>query len=77
MMPGRTPKGCRFCSQPALKIDYKDAKALRPFLTDRAKIVPRRQSALCAYHQRQLTKALKRARILGIIPFTADQREIH
>jgi len=63
-------KVCRFCQDPELTIDYKDAKALRPFITERGKIVPRRISGTCAKHQRELATAIKRARVLAIIPFS-------
>ncbi len=66
---------CRFCAEPKLTIDYKDAKALRPFLTERGKIVPRRLSGTCAKHQRELANAIKRARVLAIIPFTTVSME--
>ncbi len=67
-------KVCRFCAE-GIKIDYKDAKALRPFLTDRGKIVPRRTTGTCAKHQRELSVAIKRARILAILPFTSFSME--
>ena len=53
-------------------IDYKDVAKLRRYLTERAKIVPRRMSGTCAKHQRQLTTAIKRARIIALLPFTTD-----
>ncbi len=64
-------KVCRYCKKNAAKIDYKDAKVLRPFLTERGKILPRRMSGNCAKHQRKVNIAIKRARILAIIPYTA------
>ncbi len=67
-------KVCRFCAE-GIKIDYKDAKALRPFLTDRGKIIPRRTTGTCAKHQRELSTAIKRARILAILPFTTFSME--
>lgn len=63
-------KVCRFCSNKELTIDYKDAKALRPYITERGRIVPRRISGTCAKHQRVVCTAIKRARNLAIIPFT-------
>lgn len=69
-------KACRYCSEPQLKLDYKDAKALKSFMTEREKILPRRHTGLCAFHQRQLTNGIKRARILGIIPFASSQRSV-
>jgi small subunit ribosomal protein S18 len=61
---------CRFCADLNLEIDYKDAQALRYFITDRGKIVPRRISGNCAKHQRALTRAIKRARNIALMPFT-------
>jgi small subunit ribosomal protein S18 len=61
---------CRFCADRALDIDYKDAQALRYFITDRGKLVPRRISGNCAKHQRKLTRAVKRARNIALMPFT-------
>lgn len=61
---------CRFCADKYLEVDYKDAQALRYFITDRGKIVPRRISGNCAKHQRALTKAIKRARNIALMPFT-------
>ena len=60
-------KGCRFCTEPGFVIDYKDKPTLSSFVTERAKIVPRRISGLCAAHQRELTTAIKRARHLAYI----------
>ncbi|MBX6378580.1 MAG: 30S ribosomal protein S18, partial [Clostridia bacterium] len=53
-------------------IDYKDASRLRRYMNDRGKILPRRVSGNCARHQRQLTRAIKRARIMALLPFTID-----
>jgi len=53
-----------------MTIDYKDAKALRPYITEKGRIVPRRISGTCAKHQRMVCNAIKRARNLAIIPFT-------
>lgn len=61
---------CRFCADKTLTIDYKDAQALRYFITDRGKIVPRRISGNCAKHQRALTRAIKKARSIALMPFT-------
>lgn len=63
-------KVCRFCADSNLTIDYKDAKMLRLFTTERGKIVPRRISGNCAKHQRVLTVAIKRARNIALLPFT-------
>jgi small subunit ribosomal protein S18 len=66
-------KVCKFCADTTLTIDYKNDKKLLRFVTERGKIVPRRISGTCAKHQRRVTRAVKRARHLGIIPFTIDQ----
>ncbi|MDW8253949.1 MAG: 30S ribosomal protein S18 [Chloroflexota bacterium] len=65
-------KVCAFCADKNLVIDYKDPSKLRRFLTDRAKIEPRRKTGTCARHQRKLTTAIKRARLLAMLPFTGD-----
>jgi len=64
---------CRFCKDKNYKIDYKDGRALNAFISERGKIIPRRITGSCAYHQRVVTTAIKRARILALIPFTATQ----
>ncbi|MDR2553419.1 MAG: 30S ribosomal protein S18 [Treponema sp.] len=64
-------KVCRFCTQ-KLRIDYKDADTLRKFVTERGKILPRRITGTCAKHQRALAAAVKRARIIALLPFVAD-----
>jgi small subunit ribosomal protein S18 len=68
-------KVCRFCTTPTILIDYKDAKVLRYFITERGKIIPRRISGNCAKHQRELTVAIKRARILALLPFTSTMSQ--
>ena len=65
-------KVCSFCVEKVDTIDYKDALKLRRFTSDRAKILPRRVTGTCAYHQRQLTTAIKRARHLAILPYSSD-----
>jgi small subunit ribosomal protein S18 len=55
------------------EIDYKDVSRLRRYTSDRGKIEPRRKTGTCAKHQRRLSTALKRARILALIPYTAEQ----
>jgi small subunit ribosomal protein S18 len=67
-------KVCRFCTDKKLEIDYKNAKILRYFITERGKIVPRRISGTCAKHQREVTVALKRARNIAILPFSTALR---
>ena len=65
-------KVCSFCVDKVQEIDYKDAAKLRKFITERGKILPRRISGTCAKHQRQLTIAIKRARTVALLPFTAE-----
>ena len=65
-------KICKFCADKSLKIDYKDPRTLRMFTTERGKIIPRRISGNCAKHQRMLTLAIKRARIMALLPFTTS-----
>ncbi len=62
-------KVCRFCTEP-IEMDYKNVDLLSRFITDRKKIVPRRNSGLCAYHQRQLATTIKRARFMALLPYT-------
>ena len=71
---GRRPrrKVCSFCVDKVENIDYKDAAKLRRFITERGKILPRRISGNCAKHQRQVTVAIKRARNIALLPFTAE-----
>ena len=65
-------RGCAFCSDEALTIDYKDPQALKYFVTERGKIVPRRISGACAKHQREIQVAIKRARNIALLPFTSN-----
>ena len=65
-------KVCRFCADSNLELDYKDVKTLRIFLTERAKIIPRRISGNCARHQRRLTNEIKRARHIALLPYTSQ-----
>jgi small subunit ribosomal protein S18 len=71
---GRRPrrKVCDFCASKIPYIDYKDSNRLRRYMTERGKIAPRRMSGLCAKHQRQLAVAIKRARAIALLPYTAD-----
>ena len=71
---GRKPrrKVCSFCVDKVDHIDYKDAAKLRRFTAERGKILPRRISGNCAKHQRQVTLAIKRARNIALLPFTAE-----
>jgi len=65
-------KVCAFCQDKQSQIDYKDVAKLRKYLTERGKIMPRRMSGTCAKHQRQLAMAIKRARIVALLPYTTD-----
>lgn len=65
-------KVCSFCVDKVEHIDYKDIGRLKKFTTERGKILPRRISGNCAKHQRQLTLAIKRARSIALLPFTAE-----
>lgn len=65
-------KVCSFCVDKVDHIDYKDVAKLRRFVTERGKILPRRISGNCAKHQRQVTVAIKRARNIALLPFTAE-----
>lgn len=65
-------KVCSFCVDKVETIDYKDIAKLRRFLSERAKILPRRVTGTCAHHQRELTIAIKRARHLALLPYVSD-----
>ncbi|GAO04275.1 30S ribosomal protein S18 [Anaeromyxobacter sp. PSR-1] len=66
-------KVCRFCADKTLKVDYKDQGQMKYFLTERGKIIPRRISGNCAKHQREVATAIKRGRMLAILPYTVGQ----
>lgn len=68
----RRRKVCAFCVDKISQVDYKDTGRLRRFLSERAKILPRRITGNCARHQRQLTRAIKRARQVALLPYTTD-----
>lgn len=65
-------KVCFFCRDKVKVIDYKNPSLLRPYISDRGKIAPRRKSGACAKHQRALSTAIKRARHLALLPYVAD-----
>lgn len=65
-------KVCSFCVDKVETIDYKDVNKLNKYTSDRAKILPRRVTGTCAKHQRELTTAIKRARIIALMPYTSD-----
>jgi small subunit ribosomal protein S18 len=69
---GRRRKVCNFCAEKVSYIDYKDITRLRKYVTERGKILPRRVTGTCATHQRALTKAIKRARMIALLPYTAE-----
>jgi small subunit ribosomal protein S18 len=69
-------KVCLFCVDKIGEVDYKDVNRLRRFLSERGKIEPRRKTGTCAKHQRSLNTALKRARHLALLPFTAEHIRI-
>jgi len=74
-MAERKPKYeiCPFCADNRSIIDYKDATNLKKFVSSYGKIMPRRRSGVCAWHQRKLANAIKRARIVGLMPFVVNQ----
>ncbi|GAB6273263.1 MAG: 30S ribosomal protein S18 [Peptococcaceae bacterium] len=63
---------CNFCVEKTDYVDYKNISYLRKYITERGKILPRRVSGNCARHQRVLTIAIKRARVMALIPFTSE-----
>ena len=65
-------KVCRFCADKVDIIDFKDVKLLQGFIPERGKILPRRISGVCTAHQRMLAEAIKRARNIALLPYTAD-----
>ena len=68
----RRKKVCQFCADKTETIDYKDIEKLKKYVTDRGKILPKRITGTCAVHQREVTRAIKRARIVALLPYTAD-----
>lgn len=71
-MVRRRKKVCIFCADKVDYIDYKDTAKLRKFISERGKILPRRISGNCAKHQREMNTAIKRARQVALLPYTAD-----
>jgi small subunit ribosomal protein S18 len=67
----RRKKMCRFCVEKIDDINYKDTKMLNAFISERGKITPRRISGVCAPHQRRLAEAIKQARNIALLPFSA------
>ena len=64
-------KYCHFCKDKNLRIDYKEPRTLKAYITERGKIIPRRITGTCAKHQRKVCLAIKRARVLALLPFTS------
>ncbi len=63
-------KVCYFCSHAIKDVDYKDTQTLQRFISSYGKILPRKKTAVCAKHQRKLAQAIKRARMMALLPFT-------
>ena len=65
-------KVCAFCADKTQEIDYKDIEKLKRFISEKGKILPRRVTGTCALHQRKVTEAIKRARVVALLPYTAE-----
>lgn len=65
-------KVCAFCVAGEKTIDYKDIAKIRKYVTEKGKILPRRQTGVCAFHQRELCTAIKRARNVALLPYVGD-----
>lgn len=65
-------KVCSFCVDKVETIDYKDVNKLRKYVTEKGKILPSRQTGVCAKHQRELARAIKRARVMSLLPFKGE-----
>jgi len=72
--PFRRPrkKVCAFCADKSTEIDYKDVEKLKKFVSEKGKILPRRVTGTCALHQRKVTEAIKKARTIALLPYTAE-----
>ena len=68
----RRKKVCQFCADKTEVIDYKDVDKLKKYVTERGKILPKRITGTCAIHQREVTKAIKRARFMALMPYIDD-----
>ena len=68
----KSRKPCKFCKEDINYVDYKDEKRIRRFMTDRGKITPRRITGTCAKHQRVIAAAVKRARIIALVPYVRE-----
>jgi len=65
-------KVCEFCERKVTEVDYKDILTLKKFISERGKILPRRATGTCAKHQRKVTEAIKRARNVALLPYSAN-----
>ena len=65
-------KVCRFCADSSIVIDYKETRTLKYFISERGKIIPRRITGTCAKHQRVLTREIKRARTIALLPYVGN-----
>ncbi|PIP34183.1 30S ribosomal protein S18 [Candidatus Falkowbacteria bacterium CG_4_10_14_0_2_um_filter_48_10] len=72
--PIKKVKTCFFCTNNINEIDYKDAALLRKFVNSYLKILPKKRTGVCSWHQRKLAVAVKRARIMALLPFNDSQR---
>ena len=68
----RRKKVCQFCADKNKSIDYKDVNTLNKYVTERGKILPRRITGTCSIHQREVTKAIKKARVVALMPYIAE-----
>lgn len=68
----RRKKVCQFCADKTENIDYKDVETLQKYVTDRGKILPKRVTGTCSLHQREVAAAIKRARIVALMPYVTD-----
>ena len=68
----RRKKVCQFCADKTEVIDFKDVDKLKKYVTERGKILPKRITGTCVVHQREVTTAIKRARIVALLPYVAD-----
>jgi len=66
---GKKEKACYFCVNNIKYVDYKDTQVLQKFISSFGKIAPKRRSGLCSKHQRKVAQAIKRARIMALLPF--------
>jgi small subunit ribosomal protein S18 len=66
------PRECQFCADKSVKIDYKNIEVLKRYVMENGKIRPRRQTGACAKHQRQVARAIKRARHIALLPFSGE-----